>query len=297
MAVATVGLGLLLLAMAVLYFEIYSYEGYHLGPRIQGWFYDSWAARYDQDKQDSQAHDAELLVRPLLEMLDQPGSEGADLLVLDVATGTGRLPRALLDEPDFQDCIKIIGLDISQGMLVRAAAKLDRCRDRVLWVQHPAVPLPFPDDTFDVVSCVESLAIMRDKRTPLAEFARVLKPGGVLLTSRARESLGPLGPAPRVEAFVELVAQAGFQQIEVQPWWMLFDRVWARKPGQRVPAGADNLLEILRCPACGEASLRAVAGRALECGWCTESIPASPEGIVLYGKNGAARARRKQAGQ
>jgi len=285
-----IGLVLFLLAIALLYFEIYYYEGYHLGPRIQGWFYDWWAARYDRDKQDSQAHDAELLARPLLEMLAQPASAAEDLLVLDVATGTGRLPRALLNEPNFQG--QIIGLDLSQEMLVRAAAKLDTYRDRVLWVWHPAVPLPFADNTFDVVSCVESLMIMRDKRTPLAEFARVLKPGGILLTSRGRETLGPVGRAPKPEAFVELLSQAGFEQIQVLPWWKLFDRVWAHKPGQRGPAGPRSLLAALRCPACGETSLKAASAGLLQCGQCAEEVPTSPEGIVLYGRDGAFRLER-----
>jgi len=293
MAGAVVGLVLFVLGLAVLYFEIYYYEGYHLGPRVQSWFYDRWAARYDRDKQDSQAHDAELLVRPLLRMLDQPAGQAADMLVLDVATGTGRLPRALLNEPDFAG--RIVGLDISQGMLVRAAAKVDGRGDRVLWVRHPAVPLPFPDDVFDVVSCVESLMIMRDKRTPLAEFARVLKPGGVLLTSRGRETLGPVGRPPRPEVFVDLVSQAGFEQVEVLPWWKLFDRVWARKSGQRGPVASDALLATLKCPTCDATSLRTGGACGLQCGQCGEEVPTSPEGIVLYGGNGAAGPWGEQA--
>ncbi|MEJ2208441.1 MAG: methyltransferase domain-containing protein [Anaerolineae bacterium] len=285
MMAVIVGGVLLLLAIAGLYFEIYAYEGYHLGPRIQGWFYDSWAARYDRDKQESQARDADLLARPLLDRLGGPEGAGADLLVLDVATGTGRVPLALLQEPEFRG--QIVGLDISQGMLVRAAAKLNGHRDRILWVRHPAAPLPFPDEAFDVVSCVESLMIMRDKMAPLAEFARVLRPGGVLLTSRGRETLGPVGRAPEPEAFVELLGRAGFQQVEVQPWWKLFDRVWARKPGHREPAAPRRLFDVLRCPACGRASLQVVSAGSLVCGHCGEAVPTSPEGIVLYRENGA----------
>jgi len=140
------------------------------------------------------------------------------------------------------------------------------------------------------------LMIMRDKRTPLAEFARVLKPGGILLTSRGRETLGPVGRPPRPEAFVELVSQAGFEQVEVLPWWKLFDRVWARKPGQKGPAASGVLLATLRCLTCGATSLRAAGARGLQCGQCGVEVPTSPEGIILYGANGAAGPQGKQAG-
>lgn len=268
--------------MAGLYFEIYYYEGYHLGPSIQGWFYDQWASKYDQDKRESQAHDADFLARPLLEMLGQTEIATADVLVLDVATGTGRLPRALLNEPGFEG--RVVGLDISQEMLVQAASKLNGQGDRVLWVRHPAAPLPFPANSFDVVSCLESLMIMRDKRSPLAEIARVLRPGGVLLTSRGRETLGPVGRAPKSEAFVELLRQAGFEQIEILSWWKLFDRVWARKPGQMKATRSGALVSTLQCPVCGEVALEMASPRTLRCQQCMSEVPKSPEGIVLLGK-------------
>jgi hypothetical protein len=86
---------------------------------------------------------------------------------------------------------------------------------------------------------------------------------------------------------VALVRQAGFQQVDIQPWWKLFDRVWARKPGRRSPDGPVSPLGVLRCPACGQASLQVASAGALQCGQCGEFVPTSPEGIVLYAGNGA----------
>ena len=98
--------------------EIYRYEGIHIGSRLQAWLYDSWAKKYDQDKQASQAQDAENLARPLIERL--PGAP--EPFILDVATGTGRLPFALMIQPDFKG--SVIAMDISRGMLLQAAKKL-----------------------------------------------------------------------------------------------------------------------------------------------------------------------------
>ena len=79
------------LFLAALYWfvdrEIYFYEATHLGPRVQGWLYDRWAKKYDADKHDSQLRDADLLARPALEALRGIPAP----LILDLATGTGRL--------------------------------------------------------------------------------------------------------------------------------------------------------------------------------------------------------------
>ena len=269
----------LVLVAAALYVEIYFYEGVHLGPWVQARLYDQWAGRYDRDKEESQRHDADLLVRPLRQAL----ADVAEPFVLDVATGTGRLPCALLSDPAFAG--RIIALDISPGMLVCAAAKLAAHGDRVALVRHGAVPLPFPANTFDVVSCLEALEVMPGVAEPLAELARVLRPGGVLLTSRGTESSGRVGQVHSREKLEALLHEVGLEQVEILSWWKMFDRVWARKQGQSPPAGVRPLTDVLGCPACGQAAL--VAGRpdALHCGQCGVAVPITPEGIVLYGAN------------
>ena len=146
--------------------EIYLYEGVHLGPRIQGWLYDRWAAEYDKGKRESQLRDPEMLAQPLLEALrDVPQP-----FVLDIATGTGRMPFALLSQPEFKG--HILALDISQGMLEQAAVKLAAHRAGVTLLKYTDLPLPFPDNTFDVVSCLEALEVMRCEALHLVRDAR-----------------------------------------------------------------------------------------------------------------------------
>src|SRR5687768_6365281 len=98
--------------------EIYFYEGVHLGPRVQAWLYDRWSKKYDQGKRESQLRDNEMLAKPLLAVLKNV----PEPFILDFATGTGRLSFALLSQPEFNG--HIIAIDLSQGMLERAAVKL-----------------------------------------------------------------------------------------------------------------------------------------------------------------------------
>ncbi len=257
--------------------EIYFYEAAHLGPRVQGWLYDRWAAKYDAGKHASQDQDAEALARPMVAALDAAGATEA--LILDVATGTGRLPVVLLAEPAFRG--RVIALDLSREMLVRAAAKLTPFGDRVVLIRHNALRLPFPDASFDAVCCLEALELMPAMETPLAELARVLRPGGILLTTRGTEASGRVNKIASAERFTALLHAAGFERIEIIPWWKNFDRVWARKPGQSAPAGIRPITEVLQCPACGTAALTPESGRALRCGHCHADIPITTEGIIL----------------
>jgi hypothetical protein len=101
------------------------------------------------------------------------------------------------------------------------------------------------------------------------------------MTSRGREDWGLVGKVRGTDAFETLLRTAGFGQIEIMPWWKMFDRVWARKPGQSTMVGTRVLSEILCCPACGEVALTSVPLGALHCEQCKAEVPISPEGIVL----------------
>lgn len=252
--------------------EIYFYEGTHLGPRVQGWLYDHWAKKYDLGKKESQARDAEMLAQPVLAALKEIPSP----LVLDLATGTGRLPLALLREPDFAG--NVIALDVSTGMLEQAAARLEKYRERVKFLRLIDFPLPFPDSCFDIVCCMEALEVMPEMETPLQELFRVLKPGGMLLASRATQASGRRAKVRSVEQFSGLLTQVGFEQIEIVPWWRWFDRVIARKPGQFVPPADQRLTNLLKCPGCGELRL----SLDLRCENCGRQLVKNQSGVILY---------------
>ncbi len=252
--------------------EIYFYEGVHLGPRVQAWLYDRWARKYDEGKRESQQRDDEMLVQPLLEAL-----RGAPTpFVLDFATGTGRLSYALTRRPEFNG--HIVALDLSQGMLEQAAEKLAGlgAPSAVEFLRSQSLPLPFPDAAFDVVCALEVLELFPNMDEPLAEFARVLRPGGILLTSRGTEESGRRAKVKSKQDFGLLLKRHGFETFEITPWWKLFDRVLAVRNGSSQPAGRHALRDVLRCPSCGQ-----MDWREWKCRRCGRELTVTAQGIVL----------------
>ncbi|HMB42570.1 MAG TPA: bifunctional demethylmenaquinone methyltransferase/2-methoxy-6-polyprenyl-1,4-benzoquinol methylase UbiE [Luteimonas sp.] len=98
--------------------------------------------------------------------------------VLDLAGGTGDI-AALLHDKVGVDGEVILG-DINAGMLTVGR---DRMTDRgvvrgLRYVQCNAEALPFPDDSFDLVTIAFGLRNVTDKDAALREMWRVLKVGG-----------------------------------------------------------------------------------------------------------------------
>lgn len=105
------------------------------------------------------------------------------MTVLDAGCGTGSYALALLDHVG-----RIEAVDLNPGMLEAAAHKLERARTegRVSLHSSRIDELPFEDATFDGVMINQVLHHLPDEkglpahRRVFEEFARVLKPGGVL---------------------------------------------------------------------------------------------------------------------
>jgi ubiquinone/menaquinone biosynthesis C-methylase UbiE len=95
--------------------------------------------------------------------------------VIDVGSGTGILATRVAAElrPGF-----VCGCDFTEGMLAQAAARTRT----VSWVQADALRLPCADGSFDALVSTEAFHFF-DQRAALAEFFRVLSPGGRLVVS------------------------------------------------------------------------------------------------------------------
>ncbi|MDX2160328.1 MAG: methyltransferase domain-containing protein [bacterium] len=221
-------LGLVVLTSAALFLGwwlLIASEGVYLGRRVVVWLYDVFAPRYDAIKHFRREYDHRFLAQPLMARI----SPNKAPLILDVATGTGRLPLAMIRHAHFEG--KIIGVDLSEPMLRHAWLKFIEER-RVMLLQAPAERLPFASNTFDGVSCLEALEFMIDHQAALAEMVRVLKPGGVfLITNRINTRWMP-GKTYDTETFVELLFDAGIDDIHVEKWQVDYDRVWGIKPAE-----------------------------------------------------------------
>jgi len=256
--------------------EIFFYEGGRFGPRLQAWLYDRWSRKYDEGKRDSQLYDAEMLAQPLLQALTAASTPAP--FVLDFAAGTGRLSFALMSQPEFKG--RIIAVDLSQGMLERAASKLSLHLGRVELLRHRSLPLPFPDAAFDAICALEVLELFPNMDQPLAEFRRLLRPGGILLASRSTEESGRKAKVKSAGILIALMEEHGFEKVQISKWWKLFDRVIAVKSGSSHPATATSLSEVLKCPACRSIDW-AESSNAWRCRECGKTLSVTKEGLLL----------------
>jgi demethylmenaquinone methyltransferase / 2-methoxy-6-polyprenyl-1,4-benzoquinol methylase len=97
--------------------------------------------------------------------------------VLDVATGTGMVARALVER---YRCA-VVGIDQSRDMLAGARRALVARPDlaaRIELLQGEAERLPFADAEFDHLTFTYLLRYVDDPGATLTELARVVKPGG-----------------------------------------------------------------------------------------------------------------------
>lgn len=104
--------------------------------------------------------------------------DGTQQQILDVACGTGDSTIAIAKamEPGG----RVTGIDISAGMmepLMRKAAH-EGVHDRIKLLKADALQMPFEADTFHRVTCAFGIRNFEDRKKGLAEFLRVLKPGG-----------------------------------------------------------------------------------------------------------------------
>jgi ubiquinone/menaquinone biosynthesis C-methylase UbiE len=136
--------------------------------------------------------------------------------VADVGCGTGILAARVRTECEPR---LVFGFDASEGMLAQARSR----STRVTWARARSEALPVPDGSLDAVVSSHAFHFF-DQPAALAEFRRVLAPGGVLVVVvvNPRTSVGSrvvsLGTAgaglfPNQQMMRRLVLDAGFAEV------------------------------------------------------------------------------------
>jgi ubiquinone/menaquinone biosynthesis C-methylase UbiE len=267
--------GVLVLAgvATVLYWQLIVAEGAYLGRRVVALLYNLSAHMYDRIKHFDSGYEQYFLATPITTAL----FSFPNPLVLDVATGTGRLAHTLFHEVGFRG--RVIGVDLSRKMLEHAVEKISRWNERAPLLWDDVSQLPFPSETFEAVTCLEALEFLPDPDQVLREMVRVLRPGGLFLTTNRIGTDAKLMPgrtftAEQIEAKLR---ELSLEMIQVRPWQEDYDLVWALKPGICAPRAPRRLDEILLCPRCQGEVTRTIDAFCCENG---HTIPVARDGIV-----------------
>ena len=221
----------------------------------------------------------------LLGCLGAAGALLADIRLLDAGCGTGAYSRAMLGHVGRVDAV-----DLNEGMLAVARAKLEpeEAAGRIAFHQGSIDALPFADETFDAAMINQVLHHIEDGADPafpalaavIAEMARVLQPGGVLvINSCTHEQLSDgfwyydLAPEAReacvrrhisAERLAAMLTAAGFQMRPPAPAldavmqgeayfdmtgplsedWRKGDSFWALATGEQVASAEARVREM-----------------------------------------------------
>jgi demethylmenaquinone methyltransferase / 2-methoxy-6-polyprenyl-1,4-benzoquinol methylase len=107
--------------------------------------------------------------RSFASVLEQPGAK-----VLDLCCGTGDMALALRKQASQAE---ITGADFSHTMLVLASKKNSQPKC-IKWIEADALQLPFPDQSYDLITSAFGFRNLADYDAGLREIVRVLRPGG-----------------------------------------------------------------------------------------------------------------------
>lgn len=144
-------------------------------------------------------------------------------IALDVGCGGGRTVNRISKMVK-----KAYGLDYSE-LAVKKSKKYNKKEiknNKVEIVQGSVSELPFPDDTFDIVTAVETFYFWPDKLNDLKEIKRTLKQGGTILMifEMCKEETDPdkwkqveelIGiKAPTEREIIDILTEAGYVNIK-----------------------------------------------------------------------------------
>lgn len=154
--------------------------------------------------------------------------------ILDIATGTGIVALAAAEKAGAQS--KVIGIDISAGMLSNAKQKLAASGlQNVEFLEADAELIEFEQNSFDVILCSLAICYLTDIPTALHKWHSFLESGGKLVFNAWTENAfttsvlfrevaarhgitvnNPNAPLGTPQKCQQLLSAAGFENITIQ---------------------------------------------------------------------------------
>ncbi|CAD6510272.1 2-methoxy-6-polyprenyl-1,4-benzoquinol methylase, mitochondrial [Paraburkholderia kirstenboschensis] len=178
-------------------------------------------------------HVLRVAINDLKRLIDTPLP--AAPVIVDVGCGQGISFRLLADafEPR-----RIVGIDYHEPSLALAANAANACRDKVADIEllhGDCAALPLPDASADIVFCHQTFHHLVEQDRALAEFRRVLKPGGVLLFAESTDAYirswvirllfrHPMHVQKSADGYLDMIRRGGFSFTERNVslpylWW------------------------------------------------------------------------------
>jgi ubiquinone/menaquinone biosynthesis C-methylase UbiE len=183
-------------------------------------------------------------------------------VVVDVGCGSGyslpKLAQRFLPR-------ELIGVDIDPEMLAVARAELARADIDARLIEASTTRIPLPDGYADLLFCHQTFHHLVEQEAALAEFLRVLKPGGVLLFAESTRRYihswmiralfrHPMDVQRTAPEYLQMVRSAGFVVPETSVsypylWWSredlgIMERWFGVQPPQEREETLLNLVAV-----------------------------------------------------
>ena len=173
--------------------------------------------------------------------------------VLDVGCGQGK-SFALLKEKFIPQTL--IGFDADPEILETARAQARQDGVDVNLMLGTSAEIALPDNSVDVLFCHQTFHHLVEQEKAIAEFFRVLKPGGILLFAESTRAYihswiirllfrHPMEVQKTADEYLALIRRAGF---DVQPDRVSYPYLW----WSRSDLGLLNRLGIRKTPPFGQ---------------------------------------------
>jgi ubiquinone/menaquinone biosynthesis C-methylase UbiE len=198
-------------------------------------------------------HVLRVAIKDLKRLIDTPLPDAP--VIVDVGCGQGKSFRRLAEA--FRPS-RIVGVDFHEASLALASDAARACRANINGIgdiellHGDCAQLPLPNASADIVFCHQTFHHLVEQDHALAEFHRVLKPGGVLLFAESTDAYikswvirllfrHPMQVQKSADGYLEMIRSAGFafgvHNVSLPYlWWSratdfgLFERLGLHRP-------------------------------------------------------------------